>query len=553
MYGHGMADYNGGMYGGAMYNPYAMQQQQQQQQQGMQYAPPHTNGGGIDYHIPLPASAQQAAAVKKEGGESAVENAPGTGKKKKKKTKAQKAAAAAAAASAAPAATSVSAPPTPSASATSVSTAPTTVAPVSVTSVPNVSSASAVMHTAPSAASSSSHSNIPLIAPSSYASKSEQHRPMPVFNHVAAPSIVTAAAFPPISSPHTASTSLHGPSTHTATAFSAPASPAAATQPSSATASAVSSAAGGVKAPALLNYASKVGSMSAAEVAKVAAAAKAAREAKLKGDAHQSHTAQDKGADDSGEVPSSSASNKENTHVENAPPTPQRPSSASAHREGREGVWVKKDTSGSATASASASGGSGGASTSPSWRERSREYPKRIHAPHPQRFGGYGGRQFGNSGPVAGLFYLRLLRRVLLFLAFVPFLIFLQPVCLHSDARSQAAVLVRRADQAHCVRLRLAVSRRRRRCHQAQCHGGAGVAYPRHPASASHRVCACRSRCQHRRARVARRLVRLCLIVACADCLLFLSIIAGVIVRPVLVAVCLFVCLFVCFVWQLFV
>ena len=399
MYGGGMMDYNGAVYGGAMYNPYLTQQP------GMPYMAPHSNG--IDYHIPLPAGtsvAYKKGEIGAEAGE--VQAAPGTGKKsKKKKSKAAKAAAAAAAsalaagtaatatASAAAAATSVFAPVTPSAATSS------TPAAAAAPSVSSAAAAAAAASPAPSSApaipsTSTSHINIPLIAPSSYASKSEQHRPVSVFNHLPTSSIVTAAAFPPISAMSASSTSPHPHSLPTA--ISAPSSPstsisAASLLPSTASSTAVSSssATAGVKAPVLLNYASKVGSMSAAEVAKVAAAAKAAREAKLKADLHQPHAQQEKSVEESSETQQTSNSNKENTHAENAPPTPVRPSSATAHREG---MWVKRDTSGTANGVSSA------ASTSPSWRERSREYPKRIHAPHPQRFAGYAGRQFGHAG-----------------------------------------------------------------------------------------------------------------------------------------------------------
>ena len=401
MYGSGMMDYHGSVYGGPIYNPYLAQQP------GMPYMPPQSNG--IDYHIPLPASAQQAGKKGESGAEGGdVQPAVVTGKKKKKKSRAAKAAAAAAVAAAAaaattasifPAATSVSAPVTPSAA--TVST------PAAVNTAASVSSASTASSAAPTAlptelavhsSASASHGHIPLIAPSSYASKSEQHRPVSVFSHLPTASIVTAAAFPPISALSASPATAHAHST--LTALSAPTSPFA-TIPSnshssstpSTAAAALSTATAGMKAPVLLNYASKVGSMSAAEAAKVAAAV-AAREAKLRAEANQPHAQHDKTVDEHSHTQqqSSTHSNKENAHIENTSATPSRPSSATAHREG---VWVKKDTSGSAS---SATSGGSGASTSPSWRERSREYPKRIHAPHPQRFGGYAGRQFGHAG-----------------------------------------------------------------------------------------------------------------------------------------------------------
>ena len=405
MYGNGVLDYGGGMYGGGMYNPYVTQQQP-----GMPYMPQQPNG--IDYHIPLLAGAPQPGRQGEGNAETGeVLAAPALGKKKKKKaSKAAKAAAAAAAATALAAAvaaaaastavssTSVSAPVTPAIAASPAHSpaTSTTVTSAASTTLP----ARPFVPTGPSSIPTS-HTNIPLIAPSSYDNKSEPHRPVSMFSHPPAASIVTAAAFPPISAlsmssssaqVHSAATALSAP---TSLATSVPSDGTLPVAPSAATAATSKPTPTAVNAPVLLNYASKVGSMPAAEVAKVAAAAKAkaARDVKLKADSTQTHSQPDKSGEDGGELQHVLSSNKENTHVDHASPAPSRPSSASTHREG---VWVRKDTIGSN--STSQSGGSSGASTSPSWRERSREYPKRIHAPHPQRFGGYGGRQFGHAG-----------------------------------------------------------------------------------------------------------------------------------------------------------
>ena len=334
---------------------------------------PHLYGGGafsssdaIDLHIPLPQTYRPTSAAHpgKKGRLTGVAHpsaasatstptalnevigavqlageasAPGAGKKKGKKKK--KAAAAAALAAASASCSSVAAlPVNPAAPATAIRLIPASASSTSV------------------ATPSSSSASIPLIAPSSYAAA--EHRAAASVPTTPASVMSSPSSFPPISAAsHSASSSNPTPATS-----------------STSTASATQSSLP-VKAPVLLNYASHVGSLSAAEVARVAATARAVKDAKQqpRPDKSEKETLEkamlreEKKEDDApATLPASDAERGKESAAELTHPAP-RPS-----REG--GLWVKRDTA-----------GGGGAST-PSWRERHREYRKVIHAPHPQRY-----------------------------------------------------------------------------------------------------------------------------------------------------------------------
>ena len=384
-----LSDYSGGQLYGYHLDPYAAQSVSAYQQMG--HMPPeqlgmlYAGGGGggyvpygqgvdpysyrgvgyssndtIDIHIPLPyphkpysathagkKGRPTATAPPAPGGVAAAPGAgeavgsvqaageapaPGAGKKKKGKKKKAAAAAALAAASA-----SSSAPLAP---------------------LTDQSAASAITRLAPVissfVASSSSSASIPLIAPSSYAIT--DHRPTAPSPATITPTISSPSTFPPISATaQPAASTTSAPAASSTPVTTPPLSPAA-------------------KPPVLLNYASHVGSLSAAEVARVAAAAKAMRDAKHqrpdkgeKGEAQEKAVRDENKEDDPSAAPPSADSERGRESTAEATHTALRPL-----REG--GQWVRKE------------GELSGLSASPSWRERHREYRKVIHAPHPQRY-----------------------------------------------------------------------------------------------------------------------------------------------------------------------
>ena len=326
-------------WGGGGYNPYT-------QDRGYRGGGFPSNGG-IDIHIPLPQS-KASAAVKKskvttpvvpalgglgeEGGvglSSGVgvvgeASAPGAGKKSKKKQK-KRAAAAAAALTAATTPTL-----SPSASASAIpSTSEGAAASTAVTVSPISPAASMV--------SSSSGSSIPLIAPSSYSASAVVQRVSVSAPVTPTPPVKSPASFPP--SPLPQPLLPPPPPPPPPPLRSSP------TPPSTSN----------TKPPLLLNYASHVGSLSAAEVARVAAAAKAVRDAKLhKGDKGENKTEpQDRIQKEEKEV-------EVPTHpIEGVGVKEGGGEGVTGSRgvQGREGVWVKKES------------GMGGSSASPSWRK----------------------------------------------------------------------------------------------------------------------------------------------------------------------------------------
>ena len=368
-----------GAYGPTGYNPYS--------HDGRHYRG-YSGNGGIDLHIPLPDPHRHAALAGKkktkppssaavpaapgatavEGG-SALPSAPGTGKSAKKKQRKRAAAAAALAAST----TSVTVPVLASDSSTAAAATPVdalpSADPIPADAVPAVSS----VVPSPSVVASSTHASIPLIAPSSYPGATEARLPSAGAPAVQTP-LSSPSSFPPISA-----------SSATASQIAVVSAP-----PSPATSTAVSSSSSSPKA-ALLNYAGHVGSLSSAEVARVAAAAaaaKALRDAKArteKGEpADDAAVPREETKEDEAALasPVNGERNKENTpEHSNVLARPHAPISYPSPS--RDGVWVKREA-----------GASASPSTSPSWRERHREYRKVIHAPHPQRYGGYQGRRY---------------------------------------------------------------------------------------------------------------------------------------------------------------